>query len=570
MSTTDVMSTTQTTSAQATTAAVGNTADFAIGEMKMKSVGEHRIAVIRTRSGIHALDNACPHQGYGLVTGSLDGELLTCQWHNWKFEASTGHCVMGEEDVACHQVDIDENGQVQVTVVEPSNDERLAQLWPSLERAIDDAYLGQMSRDTVRLLRAGAEPADIMWVGVEHAIARTEYGPGHELALATDCLSIAASRDGDGQALPLVQGLRALAEETRDRPTRELPTSPAHLDLGSAIEAENVDEVMAATVQLLDDGATVDTMRAEIIDAVSRHHLGYGHGIIYTQKSFELLDMVGWEHARSVLPHLGVAIAYSTREDLLPYMRSTMRVIDEVDLQALASATRSATWRPSSKLVDALLDADSAPIDVAVQAAMEGGGIGGLLDALSVGASRRLLRHDLQIEFSPDDPVNWLDITHVLTMTRAVRWAWTNNPGPTIARLALFAVWLLFDSGRAERRSGIGPELHANDHSSMSVADAVIHRDPGAALAAVAELDVDEAGEQLVHAALNDPSGAFIVLAHLVKLTWAAIDESASTGSSLPLLAAARYLSSPRREGFVAPNVDESLAFVRTGRPPQR
>ena len=567
------MSTTETTPAPSTrteTASVGNTADFAVGEMKMKSVGEHRVAVIRTPSGVHALDNACPHQGYGLVTGSLDGELLTCQWHNWKFEASTGRCVMGEEDVACHRVDVDESGEIVVTVSEPSDDERRAQLWPSLERAIGDAYVGQISRDSVRLLSAGAEPGDIMWVGLEPAIARAEYGPGHELALATDCLSIATSREGEGRALPLVQGLRALAEETRDRPTRKLPAAPAQIDLGSAIETEDIEAVMAATLQLLDDGADVAAMRAEMIDAVSRHHLGYGHGIIYTQKSFELLDLVGWEHAPSVLPPLGVTIAYSTREDLLPYMRGTMRVIDEVDLHALADSTQSPSWTPNAELVDALLDASAAPIETAVRAALDGGGVTGLLDAISIGASRRLLRYDLNVEFSADDPFHWLDVTHCLTMARAVRWAWTNNPGPAAARLALFAVWLLHDSGRAERRSGIGLELQPDGHSTMSIADAVVQRNPGAALAAVTGQGLDEAGAHLLQAALNDPSGAFIVLAHLVKLTYAAIEESESTGSPLPLLAAARYLSSPRREGFVARNVDESLAFVRTGRPPQR
>ena len=54
----------------AVTEVVGHTDDFAVGDMKMAKVGERRIAVIRTAGGIHALDNACPHQGYGLVVQS--------------------------------------------------------------------------------------------------------------------------------------------------------------------------------------------------------------------------------------------------------------------------------------------------------------------------------------------------------------------------------------------------------------------------------------------------------------------------------------------------------------------
>ncbi len=567
------MSTTEATSTHTTntqTASVGNAADFAVGEMKMKSVGERRVAVIRTPSGIHALDNACPHQGYGLVTGSLDGELVTCQWHNWKFDVSTGHCLIGEEDVACHQVDIDDRGDVLVTVTEPTDEERQAQLWPSLARAIENAYLGQTARDAIRLLTTGATPADVMWAGFEPAIAKNEYGPGHQLALATDCLAIAESRHGERRALPVVQGLQALADESRSWSRRELPAGSARIDLDTAIEAEDIEGVMAATVQLLDGGADEKTMREVFLRCVSKHHLDYGHGIIYTQKSFELLDLVGWEHAKSVLPHLGVTIAYATREDLLPYMRTTMRIIDEVDLTQLAESARSASWAPSDELVNTLLDADSAPIEPAIAAALTGGGVTGLLDALSIAASRRLLRHDLHVEFSTEDHFHWLDVTHALTMTRAVRWAWTHNPGPATARLALFATWLLHDSGRAERRWGVQPELHADETSSLSIADAVIARDSGAALAAVIELGAQSAGEQLLDAALNDPSGAFIVLAHLVKLTYAAIEETESTGSLLPLLAAARYLSSPRREAFVSRNVDEALDFIRTGKPPQR
>lgn len=552
------------------TASVGNTADFALGEMKMKSVGEHRIAVIRTPSGIHALDNACPHQGYGLATGSLDGELVTCQWHNWKFEASTGRCVVGEENVACHKVDVDETGEVLVTVTEPTADEQQAQLWPSLQRGVENAYVGQMARDAVRLLSTGATPTEVMWVGLEPAIAKAEYGPGHQLAMATDCLAISESRAGDKRALPLVQGLQTLAEESRDRPRRALTAGSHDIDLQTAIESEDIDAVMAATVKLLEDGADVATMRELTIEAVSQHHLAYGHGIIYTQKAFELLDLIGWHHARSVLPHLGVTIAYSTREDLLPYMRPTMRIINDVDLAELASSTRDAAWMPDDDLVNALLDSASAPIEVALDVALHGGGVTGLLDALSIAASRRLLRHDLEVEFSADDSFQWLDVTHALTMTRAVRWAWSHNPGPAAARLALFAVWLLHDSGRAERRSGVAPQIQANDTPTKTIAEAVVTRDPGAALAAVTELGVQTAGEQLLDAALRDPSGAFIVLAHLVKLTYAAIEETETTGSPLPLLAAARYLSSPRREAFTSRNVDEALAFVRTGKPPQR
>ncbi|MEM8705086.1 MAG: Rieske 2Fe-2S domain-containing protein [Actinomycetota bacterium] len=259
-----------------TTAVVAHLDDLAEGEMRMAKVGDHRIAVVRTASGVHALDNACPHQGYGLVTGALDGELLTCQWHNWKFRVDTGACVLGEEDVACHPVTI-ENGEVSVTVTRPTADEAREKLWPSLRRGIEDHYVGQIARDTVRLLANGASPAEIAWVGFEHNLLRDEWGPGHGMATAADCLAWAEDRSGDDRALPLVQGLAALAEPARGRFPRTHPDAN-DLDLVDAIEAEDYDGAMGAARRLA--AGDPDTARRAFIEAASMHHLSYGHGII--------------------------------------------------------------------------------------------------------------------------------------------------------------------------------------------------------------------------------------------------------------------------------------------------
>ena len=52
--------------------------DLAVGSMKMIRVEDHRLCLIRTSEGVFALDHACPHEGYGLTQGALDGNLLTC------------------------------------------------------------------------------------------------------------------------------------------------------------------------------------------------------------------------------------------------------------------------------------------------------------------------------------------------------------------------------------------------------------------------------------------------------------------------------------------------------------
>jgi nitrite reductase/ring-hydroxylating ferredoxin subunit len=557
------------TSDNTTTASVGATADFTEGTMKMATVGTRRIVVIRTASGLHALDNACPHQGYGMATGALDGELITCQWHNWKFDVRDGSCVRGEEAIPCHAVTID-GDDVLVSVTEPTNEQQREALWPSLRSGMERHYVGQVARDTARLLRADASPAEIMADALAIGAPKNEWGIGHEMATAADCLAWSEIRTGDEQALPLVQGLSGISEVSRDRPARPVPAPDATIDFGTAIESEDVEGAMASVVASIHDGAEPAHLRHEFIDAVSQHHLDYGHGIIYTQKAFEILDRIGWSHAPDLLPHLAASIGWGTREDVLPYMRKAMRSIESVDLGALAAAEdRTTTGWYDDDLVDRLLVADTAPIEIAAEAVLQGAGVEGLLDAVTIGASRRLLRHDLDVEFNEAEDFGWLDITHALTMSRAVRWAWQNDPGPHTARLAMFATWLLFDSGRAERRHGV-PQAAVIDTPATDFGRAIRSKDVGASLGWVHAAERTEAVDALIDAALADQAGSFIVHAHVIKLTQAAAEEAETIDSVEPLLAAARFTAAPRLERFVGANVAASLDFVQTGSPPKR
>ena len=70
-------------------------ADIPDGQGKLWRHGDKRIALFRTAAGVYAADNRCPHQGYALVRGDVNDGVLTCAWHNWKFELGTGTCRYG-------------------------------------------------------------------------------------------------------------------------------------------------------------------------------------------------------------------------------------------------------------------------------------------------------------------------------------------------------------------------------------------------------------------------------------------------------------------------------------------
>ena len=52
------------------------------------------LAVFRLRDPdrVVVMDNACPHAGGNLSAGDIEGEAVTCPWHQWKFDLNTGVC----------------------------------------------------------------------------------------------------------------------------------------------------------------------------------------------------------------------------------------------------------------------------------------------------------------------------------------------------------------------------------------------------------------------------------------------------------------------------------------------
>jgi nitrite reductase/ring-hydroxylating ferredoxin subunit len=53
-------------------------------------VGERVIALFNVEGALHALDGVCPHQGGPLGQGLLEGCVVTCPWHGWQFDVTSG------------------------------------------------------------------------------------------------------------------------------------------------------------------------------------------------------------------------------------------------------------------------------------------------------------------------------------------------------------------------------------------------------------------------------------------------------------------------------------------------
>jgi nitrite reductase/ring-hydroxylating ferredoxin subunit len=57
----------------------------------IEAVVEDRVVALYNVEGtFHALDGVCPHQGGPLGKGRLAGTTVTCPWHGWQFDVTTG------------------------------------------------------------------------------------------------------------------------------------------------------------------------------------------------------------------------------------------------------------------------------------------------------------------------------------------------------------------------------------------------------------------------------------------------------------------------------------------------
>jgi len=60
------------------------------GEMKLISVEGMPVLFIKQSGKIFVIDNRCPHMGCGFSGGTLDGLVIVCPCHDWRFDLETG------------------------------------------------------------------------------------------------------------------------------------------------------------------------------------------------------------------------------------------------------------------------------------------------------------------------------------------------------------------------------------------------------------------------------------------------------------------------------------------------
>ena len=72
---------------------VTDTKDVKPGQGIVAEINGKSLAIFNVEGNFHAIGNTCLHRGGPLGEGDLEGNVVTCPWHGWQYNVTTGECV---------------------------------------------------------------------------------------------------------------------------------------------------------------------------------------------------------------------------------------------------------------------------------------------------------------------------------------------------------------------------------------------------------------------------------------------------------------------------------------------
>ena len=506
------------------------------GRMTVRIDG-HQIALFSgDGDDIWACDNRCPHEGYPLSEGDLtDGCILTCNWHNWKFDLKGGETLIGGD--ALRRFPIRTRGDdIEIDLAEPDPADLIKRALDGLHACFDDHEYARMAREIARLQAAGGDPLDALRQTIVWTHDRFEYGATHAVPAAADWLALRDTHAGDpAQALTaLTECVGHFAWDSRREPAYPFATEATAYNtdgLVAAIEAENEAAAIALVRGGLQAGLGYIDFEPALVRAALAHYQDFGHSLIYVYKTGQLAARLGEEHALAPLLLMMVrSLIYASREDLIPEFKAYAPALaawdgDGTDVPNAADLATGSVAR----ILERISAGSAEPVAT--------------YDAAMAAAAWQMARYDLAYQAHVDKPVSqnvgWLSFTHALTFGNAVRKTCERYPELWPAGLLQLGCFLGRNSG-------------------------FIDRDFDSAPFAVSDIDGFLSTQK--NALFDHGNPEFIVSCHLVKLLTAVaeeIDERPDIDWAQDAVTALnRFLNEPLKRKHALRAAHQALAMI--------
>src|SRR5436190_216234 len=392
--------------------------------------GRHRpILVVHDKGRVFALDNRCPHMGFPLDRGSVEDGTLTCHWHHARFDLASG-CTfdLWADDVPTCAVEI-----------------RGGEIWvqPEFGHADPGAYSRQrleagmahnlglvIAKSVQGQLTAGMPARDIVRQAALFG-ARNLEGWSTGMTTLTALGNLMDTLPPEQIYLGLLHGARKVAADCEGAPAarqrRPLVSRPQASVLKRWLRRwSGVRHADAAQRTLLTgiEAGLRPALLADLLFAAEtdRVFADNGHSLDFINKAFECLDLIGWEHARVVLPSVvGQMVAARGAEEATEWRqpRDLVALCAEhaAELSVRFSSGRGRSpWSRHIDLAHALLGDDAGAILASIStAASDGASLDDLGRALAYAAALRVARFGTANEHG-----DWEAAHHVFTYCNAV------------------------------------------------------------------------------------------------------------------------------------------------------
>ena len=395
--------------------------------------GRHRpVLVVYDQGRVFALDNRCPHMGFPLHRGTIEDGVLTCHWHHARFDLTSG-CTfdLWADDVPTCPVEL-RDGEVWVRPAFERPDP--AGHW---RRRLEDGMAHNLrlviAKAVQGLLAAGEAPAEIVrQAALFGARNRDSWSVG--LTILASLGNLSPLLPDDEIYLALFHGARRVAADCAgEAPRRARAPLDAAPDLArlkrwlrrwtAVRHREGAERTLLTAIA----GEASPAQLADLLFAAEtdRPFADDGHSLDFINKAFECLDLIGWEHAATVVPTVvrqmvaarGAEEATHWRQpaDLVALLQTVF-----AELPALFAEGRDrGPWLDHVTLSDALLGDDAGEILDALKAAIRDGAAPvDLGRALAYAAALRVARFG-----AANEHADWETAHHAFTYCNAVHQA---------------------------------------------------------------------------------------------------------------------------------------------------
>jgi nitrite reductase/ring-hydroxylating ferredoxin subunit len=347
------------------------------------------LLVVYDDGKVFALDNRCPHLGFPLHRGSVEDGILTCHWHHARFDLASG-CTfdLWADDVPTAPIEIRDD---------------VVWICPHTRYTDGDAHWRNRLREgleqNIGLVLAKAV-LGLIGEGVDYRAlvrdavlfgARNRDGWGIGLTILTALAKLIPSLPKEETYLALYKGISRVARDCDGASPRRdrQPLAPRQFQPMPVLErwfrhwtrVRHRDAAERTLLTAIASGASSSELAVLMLIAVTdRYFADGGHALDFTNKAFESLDVIGWEHASAILPSVvdQIVSARGSEEsnawrqpiDLVPLCEAAFAELPE--LLSDGKAERG-NWRGHEVLARLLLGDDPAAIVAALKSAIRDG-----------------------------------------------------------------------------------------------------------------------------------------------------------------------------------------------------